>query len=166
MSVRTRKKRAHRKKRQPLSKAMLALVIVLVIFGAGGVAVAAAAAVWLQDLPDYKDSSAFNYAQKTSVYANDGTTLLAEFYVENRDPVELSEMSDYVLEGTVATEDERFYEHDGVDMMGIARAIVLNPSLVVCDEPVSRRSFLLPIPWISRVSMRISPTFCLGSREV
>lgn len=126
MSVRTRKKRAHRKKRQPLSKAMLALVIVLVIFGAGGVAVAAAAAVWLQDLPDYKDSSAFNYAQKTSVYANDGTTLLAEFYVENRDPVELSEMSDYVLEGTVATEDERFYEHDGVDMMGIARAIVVN----------------------------------------
>lgn len=126
MSVRTRKKRAHRKKRQPLSKAMLALVIVLVIFGAGGVAVAAAAAVWLQDLPDYKDSSAFNYAQKTSVYANDGTTLLAEFYVENRDPIELSEMSDYVLEGTVATEDERFYEHDGVDMLGIARAIVVN----------------------------------------
>lgn len=110
MSVRTRKKRAHRKKRQPLSKAMLALVIVLVIFGAGGIAVAAAAAVWLQDLPDYKDSSAFNYAQKTSVYANDGTTLLAEFYVENRDPIELSEMSDYVLEGTVATEDERFYD--------------------------------------------------------
>ena len=66
MSVRTRKKRAHRKKRQPLSKAMLALVIVLVIFGAGGIAVAAAAAVWLQDLPDYKDSSAFNYAQKTT----------------------------------------------------------------------------------------------------
>lgn len=126
MSVRTRKKRAHRKKRQPLSKAMLALVIVLVIFGAGGIAVAAAAAVWLQDLPDYKDSSAFNYAQKTSVYANDGTTLLAEFYVENRDPIELSEMSDYVLEGTVATEDERFYEHDGVDMLGIARAIVVN----------------------------------------
>lgn len=126
MSVRTRKKRAHRKKRQPLSKAMLALVIVLVIFGAGGIAVAAAAAVWLQDLPDYKDSSAFNYAQKTSVYANDGTTLLAEFYVENRDPIELSEMSVYVLEGTVATEDERFYEHDGVDMLGIARAIVVN----------------------------------------
>ena len=64
MSVRTRKKRAHRKKRQPLSKAMLALVIVLVIFGAGGIAVAAAAAVWLQDLPDYKDSSAFNYAKR------------------------------------------------------------------------------------------------------
>lgn len=126
MSLRTRKKRSHRRKRQPLSKAMLALVIVLVIFGAGGIAAAAVAAVWLQDLPDYKDSSAFNYAEKTRVYANDGTTLLAEFYIENREPVELSEISEYVLEGTVATEDERFYDHDGVDMMGIARAIVVN----------------------------------------
>jgi penicillin-binding protein 1A len=105
---------------------MMALVIVLVVFGIGGIAAAAAAMVWLQDLPDYKDSSAFNYAEKTSVYANDGTTLLAEFYIENRDPVELSEISQYVLDGTVATEDERFYEHDGVDMMGIARAIVVN----------------------------------------
>lgn len=126
MSLRTRKKRSHRRKRQPLSKAMLALVIVLVIFGAGGIAAAAVAAVWLQDLPDYKDSSAFNYAEKTRVYANDGTTLLAEFYIENREPVELSEISEYVLEGTVATEDERFYDHDGVDIMGIARAIVVN----------------------------------------
>ncbi len=126
MSLRSRKKRAHRRKRQPLSKAMMALVIVLVVFGIGGIAAAAAAMVWLQDLPDYKDSSAFNYAEKTSVYANDGTTLLAEFYIENRDPVELSEISQYVLDGTVATEDERFYEHDGVDMMGIARAIVVN----------------------------------------
>ena len=126
MSLRSRKKRAHRAKRQPLSKAMMALVIVLVVLGVGGVAAGAAAAVWLQDLPDYKDSSAFNYAEKTRVYANDGETLLAEFYIENRDPIELSEMSTYVLEGTVATEDERFYEHDGVDMMGIARAIVVN----------------------------------------
>lgn len=126
MSLRTRKKRSHRRKRQPLSKAMIALVVVLVILGGGGIAAAAAATVWLQDLPDYKDSSAFNYAQKTQVYANDGTTLLAEFYIENRDPVELSEISTYVLEGTVATEDERFYEHDGVDLMGIARAIVVN----------------------------------------
>lgn len=126
MSLRTRKKRAHRKKRQPLSKAMMALGIVLVIIGSAAVAAVAAATVWLQDLPDYNDSTAFNYAEKTRVYANDGTTLLAEFYIENRTPVELSDISKYVLEGTVATEDERFYEHDGVDLMGIARAIVVN----------------------------------------
>ena len=51
---------------------------------------------WLQDLPDYTDASAYNYAEKTKVYANDGTTLLAEFFLENRDPIELSQMGDYV----------------------------------------------------------------------
>ncbi len=82
--------------------------------------------VWLQDLPDYTDASAYNYAEKTKVYANDGTTLLAEFFLENRDPIELSQMGDYVTKGTVATEDERFYQHSGIDLMGIARAVWVN----------------------------------------
>ncbi len=82
--------------------------------------------VWLQDLPDYTDASAYNYAEKTKVYANDGTTLLAEFFLENRDPIELDQMGDYVTKGTVATEDERFYQHSGIDLMGIARAVWVN----------------------------------------
>ena len=41
---------------------------------------------WLQDLPDYEDASAYNYSEKTKIYASDGTTLLAELYLENRDP--------------------------------------------------------------------------------
>lgn len=83
-------------------------------------------AVWLQDLPDYKDASAYNAAEKTKVYANDGKTLLAEFYLENREPIDLSEMGTHVTGGTVATEDERFYQHNGVDLMGIARAVWVN----------------------------------------
>ena len=84
------------------------------------------AAVWLQDLPDYNDASAYQLcARKPSVYANDGTTLLAEFYLENRDPDRaLDEMGTYVTKGTVATEDERFYQHNGIDVLGIARAVV------------------------------------------
>lgn len=81
---------------------------------------------WLVDLPDIEESDAFNYSQKTRVYAADETTLLAEFFIENREPVTLEQVSPYVLEGTVATEDERFYEHEGVDLMGIARAVVVN----------------------------------------
>lgn len=60
------------------------------------------------------------------VYASDGTTLLAEFQLENRDPVALDQISEYVLKGTVATEDERFYTHSGVDYLGVARALVNN----------------------------------------
>ncbi|MGN0302092.1 MAG: transglycosylase domain-containing protein [Anaerotardibacter sp.] len=94
--------------------------------GIGGIAAFAVGASWLQDLPDYEDSSQYNYSSKTKVYASDGETLLAEFYLENREPVTLDQISDYVKEGTVATEDERFYEHSGVDIMGIARALVVN----------------------------------------
>ena len=80
---------------------------------------------WLDDLPSIEGSDAFNFAEKTRVYAKDGT-LLAEFFVENREPVAIDQVSEYVLEGTVATEDVRFYEHNGVDPQGIVRALVNN----------------------------------------
>ena len=38
----------------------------------------------------------------------------------------LDQISEYVLKGTVATEDERFYTHSGVDYLGVARALVNN----------------------------------------
>ena len=60
------------------------------------------------------------------MYAGDEATLLAEFQLEKRDPVTYEEISPYVLEGTVDTEDVRFYEHEGVDIPGIARAFVNN----------------------------------------
>ena len=81
---------------------------------------------WTEDLPSVENSDAFAYSEKTRVYASDGTTLLAEFYLQDQEPVAIDQVSAYVLEGTVATEDERFYEHDGVDLMGIARALVNN----------------------------------------
>lgn len=113
-------------KRRTASKGLIALCVVLVLLVAGAFSAFALVSSWLEDLPNYEDASAYNTAEKTKVYANDGTTLLAEFYLENRDPVEISEISDYVLEGTVATEDERFYEHNGVDLAGIGRAIFVN----------------------------------------
>ena len=94
---------------------------------AGCVAAFALGESWLQDLPDYEDTSQYELGRKTRVYASDETTLLAEFYLEDREPLDsLDQVSSYVVKGTVDTEDERFYEHDGVDLMGIARALVNN----------------------------------------
>ncbi|MBR5260327.1 MAG: transglycosylase domain-containing protein [Eggerthellaceae bacterium] len=82
---------------------------------------------WLDDLPDYTNADAFNTIEPTLVYAADGETLLAEFTLENRTPLDsLEQISPYVTEGTVATEDERFYEHNGVDLLGIGRAVLNN----------------------------------------
>lgn len=98
-------------------------VAAIVALGVGGVALAN---VWLQDLPDYSDANALNTSATSVVYASDGETVLAEFQLENREPVEADQISKYVLEGTVACEDERFYTHSGVDVVGSARALVNN----------------------------------------
>ncbi|MBQ6585815.1 MAG: penicillin-binding protein, partial [Coriobacteriales bacterium] len=77
---------------------------------------------WLVDLPDYSSADAFNLAEPTKIYAADGETLLAALYLENREPVSYDEVSPYVFQATVCTEDERFYKHHGVDYRGIIRA--------------------------------------------
>ena len=65
-------------------------------------------------------------AQTTYVYANDGKTLLTMFYEEHRRPIKIEDMSPYVTQAIVASEDTRFYEHNGVDAKGVARAFVAN----------------------------------------
>lgn len=65
-------------------------------------------------------------AQASYVYAADGRTLLTMFYEEYRKPTALAGMSPYITEAIVASEDSRFYEHNGVDAKGVARAFVAN----------------------------------------
>ncbi|MGH3682639.1 MAG: transglycosylase domain-containing protein, partial [Natronosporangium sp.] len=65
-------------------------------------------------------------AQSTYVYANDGETLLTMFYEEHRRFVPIADISPHLQQAIVASEDARFYEHNGVDTKGIARAFVAN----------------------------------------
>lgn len=65
-------------------------------------------------------------AQTTYVYANDGRTLITTFYEEHRKPTKLKDMSPYIMQAIVASEDNRFYDHNGVDAKGVARAFVAN----------------------------------------
>ncbi len=82
---------------------------------------------WTEDLPPIENIDFTNYSQESVMYAGDESTVLAEFRLEKREPLESADqVSPYVLKGTVDTEDVRFYEHDGVDLLGIARALVNN----------------------------------------
>ena len=81
---------------------------------------------WAADVPSTIDTEFTNTAKKSVMYAGDGSTVLAEFQLEKREPVESDAVSDLVKKATVDTEDVRFYEHSGVDIQGIARALVNN----------------------------------------
>ncbi len=105
---------------------LVAAFSVILVVGFGAYGVTRSLDSWVGELPDVHDPNAFSYSEKTRIYANDRTTLLAEFYLQDQEPVTADQVSDYVLKGTVATEDSRFYEHSGVDYYGIARALVNN----------------------------------------
>jgi len=58
----------------------------------------------------------------TEVISADGVTL-GKYAFQNRTPVGFKELPDNLIKALVATEDERFYEHSGIDFRGLARAI-------------------------------------------
>lgn len=66
--------------------------------------------------------------QKTEIYAKSGgqDKLLASFYNQNREVVRWTAIPATVKNATLAAEDTRFYDHGGVDPMGIIRALVSN----------------------------------------
>ncbi len=61
----------------------------------------------------------------SSILDQDGNEI-ATFYAEDRTPVELDQISDHMKDAIIAIEDERFYDHAGVDGEGLARAMVHN----------------------------------------
>jgi membrane peptidoglycan carboxypeptidase len=76
-------------------------------------------------------------AQTTYVYANDGRTLLTTFYEEHRRFTPINEMSPYIQQAIVASEDARFYQHNGVDTKGIVRAFVANTQSGAVEQGAS-----------------------------
>jgi penicillin-binding protein 1A len=65
-------------------------------------------------------------AATSSVYAADGTLLTTLHAEEDRRPLTLAEIPQVLRDAVIAAEDRRFYEHDGVDLRGIARAAAKN----------------------------------------
>lgn len=62
-------------------------------------------------------------SQSTKILAADGS-VIANLYAENRTRVPLDQISPYMKDAVIAIEDNRFYEHGGVDTTGILRALV------------------------------------------
>ncbi|HWS57711.1 MAG TPA: penicillin-binding protein [Actinotalea sp.] len=64
-------------------------------------------------------------SEKSTILAADGQ-VLATFYDQNRIVVTLDQVSPQMRNAVIAIEDKRFYEHGGVDLTGMTRALVTN----------------------------------------
>ena len=59
----------------------------------------------------------------TEIFSSDGKTL-GKYYSENRTPIKYEDLPEHLVQALVATEDERFYQHAGIDAKGTVRAAV------------------------------------------
>lgn len=78
-----------------------------------------------QDLPDYRTLADYEPPIVTRVYAGDGR-LVGEFAQEQRVFVPVDKVPDLVKNAFLSAEDKTFYEHPGIDFMGLVNAVIVN----------------------------------------
>lgn len=111
----------------------LILALKIAGFSILGLVVASLFGVWLvlrhysENLPSIGDLKGnYNPPQMTRVLARDGTTLLAEIFTERRTVISIAGLPAHVKLAVLAAEDAAFYEHEGLNYYGMARAMLVN----------------------------------------
>jgi penicillin-binding protein 1A len=96
----------------------------ILFFGAAG-----AAAIYLnsvmKDLPDYEVLANYAPPVTTRIHAGDGQ-LMAEYAHERRLYLPIQAIPDRVKAAFISAEDKNFYTHPGLDIQGLARAVIVN----------------------------------------
>ena len=102
---------------------LLIVFAILLVGGAGGLG----GIFWYfsNDLPSIESLREYQPSLVTKIYGDD-RQLIGQFYIERRVLVLLSQMPPDLLHAIIAVEDSRFYEHKGVDPLGILRALLTN----------------------------------------
>lgn len=117
------KKRKRRKKVLRAFKALFLLgLIVVVLIGAGSLAIVY---TYVKDVPEF-DPHLLMPAVTSYIFDSSGKEVANLFYDQNREEVPLESVPLHVQQAFIAIEDERFYEHFGVDPLAILRALVSN----------------------------------------
>lgn len=79
---------------------------------------------WLGYLPPLDELQNPKNKYATEIYSSDMQILGSYYRTENRVGIQYKDISPYMIQALVATEDERFYEHSGIDIKGLMRAIL------------------------------------------
>ncbi|HHD11424.1 MAG TPA: penicillin-binding protein 1A [Deltaproteobacteria bacterium] len=109
-----------------------------------------------RDLPSVSVLSEYKPNLITRVYSRDGE-VIGEFYIERRIVVPLQRMPEHLVNAFIAAEDAKFFEHKGIDYLGILRALYKNlkSGRIVqggstITQQVARSFFLSPEKTLSR----------------
>jgi penicillin-binding protein 1A len=114
-----------KKKKQTNFKKYIIRFWMLVLGGFISVSLVFLLASWgiFGTLPTFEELENPEKNLATEVISSDGVTL-GKYAFKNRTPVGFKDLPDNLIHALIATEDERFYEHSGIDFRGLARAIV------------------------------------------
>ena len=115
---RVKKKRPYRKSIQ-LIWAIFILGILGIFFLFGGAALG-----WYGPMPDLQQLENPNTNLASQIISSDGTILGKYYFNDNRTPITFEELSKNMVDALISTEDERFYDHVGIDWKGTLRAFV------------------------------------------
>lgn len=100
----------------------------LILFLALGIGTGFALLMVYQQLPDVRKLENYTLPQATEIYSSSGR-MLTRLSSEGRyDPVPLADMPKHVQDAVISAEDRRFWQHEGVDFLGLMRAISINLS--------------------------------------
>jgi len=131
-------------------------IVLVLIAGAVFGFIAGAFLAFTHDLPQIRSLESFTPSAVTRIYSAD-KVLLAELFVEKRDPVQLKHIPPYLKAALIATEDRNFYNHSGVDLKGILRAIIKDimagefvEGASTITQQLAKTLFLTPRKTISR----------------
>ena len=71
-------------------------------------------------LPSEEQLRTIDNFEASEVYSSDGA-MIGRYYIQNRTELEYSDLSPYLVDALVATEDARFFEHHGIDYRSLMR---------------------------------------------
>ncbi|HET9575142.1 MAG TPA: PBP1A family penicillin-binding protein [Nitrospira sp.] len=115
----------HQPPRRPWRWWQIALISVAVLALLGVLAAVGLLWHYAQDLPDLDQLQNYQPSLVTQVYSND-KHLIGQFFIERRILTPLPQIPEHFRRAVIAVEDVRFFEHPGLDYIGILRAAWTN----------------------------------------
>ena len=109
----------------PSRRWLLPVLVTLTLFLLPAILLGLAAMLAYPTLPSLEALTDYRPKIPLRIYSTEGT-LLSEFGEERRALVKISEVPEVMKQAILAAEDDRFYEHGGVDYMGVIRAAFSN----------------------------------------